>query len=131
MKRIMLILAIFAMALLLSACGGGSEAVSLTFEGEDTFQFSPGSASVQSGEEVEITFNNIGALDHTWTLVAADLDPNSISEADIIAGATTGPVSSGESKTITFRAPEAGAYEFVCLIPGHAAAGMVGAFSVN
>lgn len=131
MKRIMLIPAIFAMALLLSACGGGSEAISLTFEGEDTFQFSPGSASVQAGTEVEVTFNNVGALDHTWTLVTPNLDPNSIGEVDVISGATTGPVSSGESKTITFEAPQAGAYEFVCLIPGHAAAGMVGTLTVN
>ena len=74
MKRIILILAILAMALLLSACGGGSEAISLNFEGDDTFQFSPDSASVQAGEEVEVTFKNVGALDHTWTLVAQDLD---------------------------------------------------------
>ena len=131
MKRISLNLAIFAMVLLTSACGGGSEVVSLTFEGEDTFQFSPDSATTQAGEEVEVTFNNVGALDHTWTLVAPNLDPNSITEADVVAGATTGPVSSGESKTITFRAPEAGVYDFVCLIPGHAAAGMVGTFTVN
>jgi uncharacterized cupredoxin-like copper-binding protein len=131
MKRIILILAIFAMAHLLSACGGGSEAVSLTFEGEDIFQFSPDSASTQAGEEIEVTFQNVGALDHTWTLVAPNLDPNSITEADVVAGATTGPVSSGQSKTITFIAPEAGVYEFVCLIPGHAAAGMVGTFTIN
>lgn len=131
MKRLILIVAILAMALLLAACGGGSEAISLTFEAEDIFQFSPSSASTQAGEELEVTLNNIGALDHTWTLVEEGLDPNSITEADVIAGATTGPVSSGESKTITFKAPQAGAYEFVCLIPGHAAAGMVGTFTVH
>ena len=131
MKRIILILAILAMALLLSACGGGSEATTLNFEGEDTFQFSPDSASVQAGTEIEVTLDNAGALDQTWTLVAQNLDPNSITEADVIGGASTGPVSSGESKTIMFEAPEAGVYEFVCLIPGHAAAGMVGTFTVN
>lgn len=132
MKRLTLFLAILAMALLPAACGdGGAETVSLTFDGEDTFHFSPGSAAVQAGVDVEVTLNSVGALDHTWTLVEEGLDRNSIGEADIVAGASTGPVSGGESKTITFTAPEAGSYEFVCLIPGHAAAGMVGTFSVN
>ena len=132
MKRLLKVLAVFATALLLAACGGGgSEAVSLTFDGKDTFEFSPGSASTQAGVDVEVTLNSVGALNHTWALVEEGLDRNSITEANIVAGATTGPVSGGDSKTITFSAPEAGIYEFVCLIPGHAAAGMVGTFTVN
>jgi nitrite reductase (NO-forming) len=105
--------------------------VSLTFDAEDTFHFSPGSASTQAGGEVEVTLNSVGSLEHTWTLVEEGLERNSIREADAISGANTGPVSGGESKTITFKAPAAGSYEFVCLIPGHAAAGMVGSFTAN
>ncbi len=120
-----------AMALLLAACGGGSESVALSFEGSDTFAFTPSSASVSAGDEVEVTLNNVGALEHSWVLVADSADPLTVTDSDAVAGATTGTVAGGETGTVTFTAPEAGAYQFVCTIPGHAAAGMVGPLTVN
>lgn len=121
-----------AMALLLAACGGGDgESVALSFEGNDSFQFSPSSASVSAGDEVEVTLNNVGALDHSWVLVGGDADVATVTDADAINSATTGTVAPGETGSVTFTAPTAGAYQFVCTVPGHAVAGMVGTLTVE
>lgn len=131
-KFTILMIVMAAMALLLAACGGGdSGPVALSFEGSDDFQFTPSSASVSAGDEVEVTLNNVGALEHSWTLVSADADVATVTDADAIDGATTGTVAAGETGTVTFTAPEAGTYQFVCTVPGHAAAGMVGTLTVN
>lgn len=122
------------MALMLAACGGDDDnggSSSLSFEGLDTFQFNPSSASVAAGDEVEVTLNNVGALEHSWTLVGSDADVNTVTDADAINSATTGTVAAGQSDTVTFTAPDAGTYQFVCTVPGHAAAGMVGTLTVN
>jgi uncharacterized cupredoxin-like copper-binding protein len=121
-----------AMALLLAACGGGgSESVALSFEGNDAFQFTPASASASAGDEVEVTLNNTGALEHSWALVANDADAAIVTDADAINSSATGAVAPGETGNVTFTAPAAGTYQFVCTIAGHAAAGMVGTFNVE
>jgi uncharacterized cupredoxin-like copper-binding protein len=133
-KFTVLTIVLAAMALLLAACGGDDEnggSASLSFEGNDSFQFTPSSASVAAEDEVEVTFNNVGALEHSWTLVGNDADVNTVTDADAINSATTGSVPGGGSDTITFTAPSAGTYQFVCTVPGHAAAGMVGTLTVN
>ena len=132
MKRFTLILALMAIAIVLVACGGSEpEATTLSFDGLDTFAFAPDTASANAGGQVEVTLDNVGALEHSWTLVSADADATTVTEADALTGATTGTVQPGESKTISFTAPAAGSYQFVCTIPGHAAAGMVGPMTIN
>lgn len=118
-----------AMALLLAACGGGP--VALSFEGNDSFQFTPSSASVSAGDEVEVTLTNAGTLEHSWVLVGEGTDVATATDADAINSATTGTVAAGETGTVTFTAPDAGTYQFICTVPGHAAAGMVGTLTVN
>lgn len=133
MKKITTIaIVLAAMALLLAACGGGgSKSVALSFEGDDTFHYTPASATVSAGDEVEVTLNNAGALEHSWELVPDDVDLATVTDADAINNASVGTVAPGESGTVTFTAPAAGTYKFVCTVPGHAAAGMVGTFTVN
>ena len=132
MKRLSLFLTLIAISVLLVACGGGEpEATTLSFDGLDEFSFAPGSASANTGGQVEVTLNNVGSLDHSWTLVSESADPLTVTDSDAIAGATTGDVAAGESKTITFTAPAAGKYQFVCTIPGHAAGGMVGPMTID
>lgn len=132
MKRLTLLLALAAFSLLLVACGGSeSEATTLSFDGLDTFTFIPDTASANAESLVEVTLNNEGALEHTWALVSADTDLATVRDADALAGVTTGAVPPGESKTISFTAPAAGTYRYVCTIPGHAPAGMVGTMTVN
>jgi plastocyanin len=116
---------------MLAACGGGGDSTKLAFEGNDAFQFSPAAAEVKAGGQAEVTFKNVGVLQHTWVLVPDDVDLATVSEADAINGATTGVVPGGESRSITFVAPEAGTYKYVCTIAGHALAGMVGTLTVT
>jgi len=128
-KFIMLTIVLAATILILTACGGGP--VALSFEASDTFQYTPASASVSAGDEVEVTLTNTGALEHSWALVPNDVDVTTVTEADAISGADISSVAAGETGTVTFTAPEAGTYKFVCTVPGHAAAGMVGTLTVN
>lgn len=124
-------------AFLLAACGGTSAAaqdrpaVQLTVEGLDTLQFTPSQTSIPAETEVDLTFNNVGKLEHNFILAAAEVDPFTLSEADALAGINTGVLAGGESTSLTFVAPPTGTYTFVCVVPGHAAAGMVGTLTVT
>lgn len=130
-KYTILMLVLATAALLLAACGGDNGSTALSFEGNDTFQFTPSTATVSSGDEVEVTLTNVGALEHSWTLVGSDVDVATVTDAQAINSATTGTVPGGETGSVTFTAPAAGSYQFVCTVPGHAAAGMVGTLTVN
>jgi nitrite reductase (NO-forming) len=129
-KRISVLILAAALALLLGACGS-DDVESLDFEGSDLFQFSPSSASVKAGQEVEVTFTNAGALQHSWTLIREGADVATATEADVLNNASTGKTDPGESGSVIFTAPQAGTYQFICTVPGHAAAGMVGTLTVT
>lgn len=130
MKRIGLLVVI--MGLLLVACGGGTpDPVSLSFDGGDDFMYSQTSATVETGTEVTVTMNNTGNLEHSWVLMDDGIDAATATDADALDGITTGNIPAGDSSTITFTAPEAGTYQFVCTVPGHAVAGMVGTFTIT
>jgi plastocyanin len=118
---------------LLAACGGGEESgpVALTFEASDSFAFTPASATVSAGDEVEVTLTNTGALEHSWAVVSSDADATIVTDSEAVNSSATGTVAAGETGNVTFTAPAAGTYQFVCTIAGHAAAGMVGTFTVN
>ncbi len=126
-----LVTAVFT--LILSACGGGEPPPAVTFDikGQDSFRYDPETLSVASGVNVTINFENTGALEHSWVLISNSVDPVDADESDALAGASTGVLSGGTSKTITFSAPPAGTYTFVCTVPGHAAGGKIGILTVT
>ena len=132
-KFTVLTIVLVAMALLLAACGGEEESgpVALSFEGADSFAFTPASATVSAGDEVEVTLTNTGALEHSWAVVGSDAELATATDSDAVNSSATGIVAAGETGTVTFTAPAAGTYQFICTIAGHAAAGMVGTFTVN
>jgi nitrite reductase (NO-forming) len=79
-----------------------------------------------------VTFNNTGALEHDWMLVADGADVAALTAEDALdPAAHSGVLPAGQSNTFTFTAPAAGAYQFVCTVPGHAVGGMVGTFTVT
>ncbi|HYH91916.1 MAG TPA: PQQ-dependent sugar dehydrogenase [Candidatus Saccharimonadales bacterium] len=89
--------------------GGGGEVASLTI-GTDSgaaLLFDPDEATAPGGGEISITFENRSTVPHNLTF------------ADPIDAATATVVPAGASETITFAAPEPGAYDFVCTLhPG-------------
>jgi nitrite reductase (NO-forming) len=72
--------------------------------------FKPTDVEIAAGVPVEITLTNNGLALHNFD------------QPDLGINVNLGP---GQSETVTVTAP-AGDYDFLCNIPGHAAAGMVG-----
>ena len=110
----------------------------------DTLQYDRQSLTVNAGSEVTLSFTNVATVQqHNWVLVKAGTkDEVALAGALIgIAGgylpegddrvlANSNLLGAGESEEITFAAPAAGTYQFVCTFPGHNAT-MVGDFIVN
>lgn len=76
------------------------------------YSFNPSSITVSTGDRVKITFQNIGRAPHNLTIEGL--------------GVSTRTIRSGQTDTIEFTALTPGTYTFICSVPGHAAAGMVG-----
>jgi hypothetical protein len=71
--------------------------------------------TVAAGDTIEVA--NVGTADHNFTVEALGIDVD---------------LPPGESATVTIPAETApGEYEFICNVPGHAAAGMVGTLIVG
>ena len=105
----------------LSACAHAAAATPLPKEVNVTvtaseFKYEPATITVRTGQTVNLTFKNGGTVIHEFRLL--DLDPRVETKAE-----------PGDSDTVTFTAPVAGSYKFVCLIPGHEA--MVGELIVQ
>lgn len=81
------------------------------------FSFSPSSLTLQAGERVKITFENIGAVPH-----------NLVIEGTSIATKT---IPKGKSDVIEFTAPSSGTYTIFCSVAGHRGLGMVGTLTVE
>ena len=112
----------------------------ITITGNDTMQFDLKSFEVKAGEKVELTFKNVGkipkiAMGHNLVVLKKGISavafgqkamgaganannalPESVKDDTIAATKLLGP---DETETISFTAPEAGDYEYVCTFPGH------------
>ena len=107
----------------------------------DEFQFTIDSLTATSGEEVTLRFtNNAVTQQHNWVMVQDGtkdevatgglVDPvNWLNADDPNVVASVRLLNPGESAQVTFTAPAAGAYQFVCTYPGHNAT-MFGTFEV-
>ncbi len=103
----------------------------------DILRFNPDTLTVAPGEEVSLRIVG-GNTDHTFTLFAQrDADVPTAPQAledyydanSKISDVAVGP---GEIMWANFTAPAAeGTYTYVCMIGGHAAAGMVGTLVVT
>lgn len=72
--------------------------------------FEPTRLELVAGEPVTLTVSNDGAIEHDLDLPAADLHVHA---------------QPGDQQTTTLQIDTPGTYEAQCLLPGHAAAGMV------
>lgn len=128
------------LSLLITPCLLFADSKKITITGNDTMQFDLKSFEVKAGEKVELTFKNVGkipkiAMGHNLVVLkkgisavafgqkamgaganATNALPDSVKGDTIAATKLLGP---DETETISFTAPEAGDYEYVCTFPGH------------
>ena len=109
------------------------------------WQFDRPALAATAGERIALTFANGSKERHNWVLVrGGDAAAARVSEAGAQAGvrsdylpadradiiAATGLVHGG-AVTITFTAPAAGSYTYLCTVPGHYETGMAGTLAVR
>lgn len=116
----------------------------------DQMKYDVTAISASPGQKVTVTLTSNGtlpkiAMAHNFVLLKAGTDFSAFAIAGmthsaegyiapemadkvIVATKLLGP---GESDTITFTAPAAGTYDYICTFPGHAQAGMHGVLTVK
>ena len=99
--------------------------VSITKTKEFAFTLSPKSAA---HGVITFTISNGGNLPHDFQLCSK---PSSSASATSCTGKKTALISPGASAKLTVSVLKAGTYEYMCTVPGHAAAGMKGLFKVT
>ena len=121
----------FLAAGLLSACGGGSQQVSVNMR---EFSFTPDHLTVPAGAEISLTLRNLGALEHNFHFMKLGEEVSETWSEEDEAGAyySQGVIEGGGVKTVTFTAPNLpGDYQFLCSVPSHFELGMVGVLTVT
>jgi uncharacterized cupredoxin-like copper-binding protein len=105
----------------------------------DDFTFDPASVMIEAGETVTFRVENVGLLDHDFTL--GDSETQDEHEAEMVEMAASGTtamhdepnafgLTSGEVKEMTWHFAETGEILFGCHTPGHYPAGMVGSITI-
>jgi uncharacterized cupredoxin-like copper-binding protein len=105
-----------------------------------SLEFLPASIAVKQGTRVKLRLVNEGTLPHNFVLPKSEDDIDALAMAAMAEGgdyvpddmkgkliAYTALASPGETVEVTFVAPPAGTYTYVCLMSGHAAM-MLGTF---
>jgi plastocyanin len=117
MRRVMTWGLVGVMAIAIAGCGGGNPpagATNLDVESRE-FEFVPSELTARAGE-IKVTLRNAGAVEHDFHIEEI---PAAHVHSDV-----------GETNESTFTL-DAGTYEFICTIPGHRQAGMVGTLTVT
>lgn len=130
---------IVALALLLGACGDDDGSSETEIDATLTeFMFDPDSWTIAAEEEITIDLTNDGSVEHEWVLLKPGVEISSEAdlpetEEELLADFVyvEDEVEPGDSKTLTFTAPEAGTYQVICAIEGHFDAGMEGELTVE
>lgn len=111
--------------------------VNLALAGNDLMKFDKNEFSVKAGQEVTLTLRHIGkigkkVMGHNFVLLKEGTSVPEFSAKAAAAGeandwianedqiiAHTKMIGGGETTKITFTAPAAGTYDFICSFPGH------------
>jgi uncharacterized cupredoxin-like copper-binding protein len=105
------------------------------------FAYTPTILEVTSGQLVEISLQNTGAVEHDFSITEIDLaaSPTSTDEAQsghMMGGMGEQPklhvaAAAGGQGTLTFTPTKPGQYQFYCIVAGHKDAGMAGILTVK
>lgn len=110
-RLIIVLLAVLAIA----ACNEKPEPLVVTIHAQD-IRFDVNTLHVKVGQPVKLTYINEGLIDHAFAIDG------------IVAERKVRP---GDSYVFTFTVKQPGTYRYVCAIPGHELAGMVGTLTVE
>jgi FtsP/CotA-like multicopper oxidase with cupredoxin domain len=97
--------------------GGGSDITPVQVSLADPFKIDPGDITVPLGAKLLVTNNSTSTVHNLAVEEAAEI--------------TTPDLQAGESYELDLSSLEAGTYNILCTIPGHAQAGMVGTLTVT
>lgn len=131
------------------APAAGPASIELT--ANDSMKFSATRFEVAAGQDVKVTFTNMGtmpkqAMGHNFVLLKKGVDPKAFADAAVAAAATdyipasksgdiiahTKLLGPKQTDEITFKAPtEPGEYTFLCSFPAHYLTGMKGVIVVK
>jgi uncharacterized cupredoxin-like copper-binding protein len=132
MKKYLIVWVILT-SLVLASCGGSASKPSTKIAITMTdFQFQPNAFTVPAGQEITLSAKNDGGVVHSFVIMnkgqsagtefTAEDQPNVYWQVEIQPG--------GSIDTTFTAPPDPGDYEFVCHVPGHVQAGMVGKLTV-
>ncbi|MEM7186178.1 MAG: azurin [Bacteroidota bacterium] len=126
-----------------------SNAVNIGITGNDLMQFDKNEIRVKAGQEVTLTLRHVGKqelliMGHNFVLLKQGVDLAAFGQAATLAGkdsdwipnngqdviAHTKMIGGGQTTKVTFVAPAAGTYDFLCSFSGHWAT-MKGKFIVE
>lgn len=115
-----------------------SNAVNLALSGNDVMKFDKTELRAKSGQKVTLTLRHVGKIDvkvmgHNFVLLKQGVNIPAFAANAAAAGQTkdwipqngedviahTKMIGGGQSTTVTFTAPPAGTYDFICSFPGH------------
>lgn len=115
-----------------------SNTVNIGLTGNDLMQYDKSEIKVKAGQEITLTLRHIGKLDlkvmgHNFVLLKPGVSIPEFSLKAAEAGEAldwipensddvivhTKMIGGGQSTSITFTAPEAGTYDYICSFPGH------------
>lgn len=122
--------------------------VLLVLESNDEMKYNLSELKVKAGQEVTLELRHVGkmpkeAMGHNFVLLAQGVDMAKFAQEAMSAKDTdyvpndskdviahTKMIGGGEKASVTFKAPAAGSYDFLCSFPGHYAM-MKGKFIVE
>jgi azurin len=131
------------------AAGAGQGRL-IEIQATEQMKFSVTAITAKPGELIHVRLKAIGtmpkmAMSHNFVLLKKGADASAFANASMMAAKTayipadkaseviahTAVVGGGETADVTFKAPAAGTYTFLCSFPGHFAAGMKGTLTVK